>query len=207
MKCFIYDLSNDGIVWVGSSLPIANKLRQGLLDCDLGVIYPVQKNLYSKLEVADVHTKDLMWSHKSKSIDDLPTNSVNPFYTEKRRLATLRAPAFVKLILLANIVLKKIFDSPVPTVENDLAMALNQCDPTAGTFDYSIVEYGLICGMSSEEAYKEVKLYVENMQTQKIRVHSYIEYFSKKINSATTAEELSGVVDELNKKFVKDSYI
>lgn len=207
MKCFVYDLSNDGIVWAGSSLPIANKLRQGLLDCDLGVVYPIQKEMYSKLEDPELLKKELMWSHKSKSIDELPTNALNPLYSEKRRLAALRAPAFVKLILLANVVLKKIHDSPVPTVENDLAFALANCKPDRNEYDYSIIEHGLICNMSPAEAYKEIKLYVENMQTQKIRVHSYIEYFSKKVNSATTAEDLAVVVDEMNKKFIKDSYI
>ena len=207
MKCFIYDLSNDGIIWVGSSLPIANRLRQGILDCELSVVYPVQKNLYETLCNNDVMSNDMMWNHKSGSIVELPKNSINSLYTQKQELAALRSPAFVKLILLSTIVLKKIHDSPVPTVENDLAIALTKCDPYNNVFDYSVTEYGLICGMSPMEAYKEIKLYVENMQTQKIRVHSYVEYFSKKINSITTQEELIAIVGEIDKKFIKDSYI
>jgi len=207
MKCFIYDLSNDGIIWVGSSLPIANRLRQGILDCELSVVYPVQRNLYETLCNNDVMSNDMMWNHKSGSIVELPKNSINSLYTQKQELAALRAPAFVKLILLSTIVLKKIHDSPVPTVENDLAIALTKCDPYNNVFDYSVTEYGLICGMSPIEAYKEIKLYVENMQTQKIRVHSYIEYFSKKINSITTHEESIAIVGEIDKKFIKDSYI
>lgn len=207
MKCFVYDLSNDGIIWVGSSLPIANRLRQGILDCELGVVYPVQKSLYETLSNNDIMSKPMMWNHKSRSIVELPENSINSLYNQKQDLAALRAPAFVKLILLSTIVLKKIHDSPVPTVENDLAIALTKCDPANNVFDYSVTEYGLICGMSPTEAYKEIKLYVENMQTQKIRVHSYIEYFSKKINSITTHEELIAIVGEIDKKFIKDSYI
>lgn len=207
MKCFVYDLSNDGIVWVGSSLPIANRLRQGILDCELGVVYPVQKNLYETLSNNDIMSNNMMWNHKSGSIVELPENSINSLYTQKRELAALRTPAFVKLILLSTIVLKKIHDSPVPTVENDLAIALTKCDPYNNVFDYSVTEYGLICSMSPIEAYKEIKLYVENMQTQKIRVHSYIEYFSKKINNITTHEELIAIVGEIDKKFIKDSYI
>jgi hypothetical protein len=207
MKCFIYDLSNDGIIWVGTSLPIANRLRQGILDCDIGVVYPVQKNLYEALSDQDFINNHTMWSHKSRSITELPKNSINSLYTHKRELAAIRSPAFVKLILIATIVLKKIHDSPVPTVENDLAMALTKCDPDNNVFDYSVTEYGLICSMSPAEAYKEIKLYVENMQTQKIRVHSYIEYFSKKINNITTRDELIAIVSEIDKKFIKDSYI
>lgn len=207
MKCFVYDLSNDGIVWVGSSLPIANRLRQGILDCELGVVYPVQKSLYETLSNNDIMSKPMMWNHKSGSIVELPKNSINPLYVQKQELAALRLPAFIKLILLSTIVLKKIHDSPVPTVENDLAIALTKCDPDNNVFDYSVTEYGLICGMSPPEAYKEIKLYVENMQTQKIRVHSYIEYFSKKINSITTHEESIAILGEIDKKFIKDSYI
>lgn len=207
MKCFVYDLSNDGIVWVGTSLPIANRLRQGILDCDVGVVYPMQKNLYKILSDPAMLEKPLLWGHKTRSITHLPKNSINSLYTEKCKLAVTRSPAFAKLILLANIVLKKIHDSPVTNVENDLAMALARCDPNNNVFDYSITEYGLICGMSSAEAYKEIKLYVENMQTQKIRVHSYVEYFSKKINSISTQEELIAIVGEIDKKFIKDSYI
>lgn len=207
MKCFVYDLSNDGIIWVGTSLPIANRLRQGILDCEIGVVYPIQKNLYETLSNYHVMGGHMMWNHKNRSIVELPENSINSLYTQKQELAELRAPAFVKLILLANIVLKKIYDSPVPAVENDLAVALSKSDPANNVFDYSVTEYGLICGMSPAEAYKEIKLYVENMQTQKIRVHSYIEYFSKKINSITGQEELIAIVSEIDKKFIKDSYI
>ena len=45
------------------------------------------------------------------------------------------------------------------------------------------------------------------MRTQKIRTFSYTEYFSKKINSATTQEEIAIIIEDIEKKFITDSQI
>lgn len=205
MKCFIFDLSNDGIIWIGANLSVANKVRQGILDCEISVIYPSQTDMYQSL--TSVENAHLHWNHKHGKISALPATAINPLYLNKKELAKLRSPAFSQLMLTSSGVLKRIFTTPVPTIENDLAFALANCNPEIDQYDFSITEYAMICGLTNSDAYKELKLYVENMQTQKIRVFSYIEYFTKKLNSAFTQPEIADIRTEIHKKFIQDSYI
>ena len=205
MKCFIFDLSNDGIIWTGTNLSVASRLRQGILDCEIGVVYPSQAKLYGALAVGG--STNVQWNHKHAELLPLPVNAINPLYLEKKELANLRSPAFGQLMLVSTIALKRIFTTPVPTIENDLTFALMKCKPELDQYDFSVTEYAMICGMSAADAYKELSLYVENMQTQKIRVFSYIEYFTKKLNAASAPAELTAIRAEIYKKFVQDSYI
>lgn len=206
MKYFIFDSSNDGIVWIGSTPAIANRLKHGLLDCDLSMLLSHQTG-YQNLAEANINEGDYKWSYKTGTIVELPTSAINDVYLEKKSLAKLRFPAFVQLMTLTSYTIRKIYYSPIPTVENDIAHALAACDPREGNYHYSVTEYSQICGMSEAEAFKELSLYTENLQSLKIRTHAFVEYFSNKINRSTSIDQVNEIRQEITKKFIKDNYI
>jgi len=204
MKYFIFDSSNDGVVWMGNQLSIADRLCHGLLDCEISMVWPNSKS-YQVLTTAN--GANLHWNYATKQMLPLPESAINSLFVEKKRLAGIRHPAMSKLFVLGSHMIRKIYTTTVPTIENDLSFALDNSDPSKDQYDYSVTEYAQITGITDRDAYKELTLYVENMRTQKIRTFSYTEYFSKKINSATTQEEIAIIIEDIEKKFITDSQI
>ena len=66
MKYFIFDSTNDGIVWTGPSIVVANKLKEGLIDCDMGSL-SIYHPSYAELTVDAIATGDRFWDGKGQS--------------------------------------------------------------------------------------------------------------------------------------------
>ena len=92
-------------------------------------------------------------------------------------------------------------------MDAELATVLEQCDPEAGIFSFGIVEYALTCKMSNIEAYKQLRLRVDNYCSQRMRVYSYFDYYSGLVNRAMTDADIQAVNTDMHKKFIKDSFI
>lgn len=206
MICFIYDYSNDGIIWTGRKISVANKIKEGLLDTEMSFLnegHPAHDSLAN----IDVRQGHFSWNTKSTSVVSMQPMNINPVYLEKKRLAQLRSRIFPALYNIAHWASRRTIVSPVAGIESDLQKCLDLCDPANGVYDFNINEYALTNGISAEEAYKELNLRVENFRTQRIRIYSQFEYFSKKINRTTTGPEMQAIYEEIVKKFVKDMYI
>ena len=206
MICFVYDSTNEGIVWIGRKLAVANKIKEGLLDTEMSFLaegHPSYLNL-SSVNIRDNHWQ---WSVKQVAPVPMPDTAVNSFYIEKKRLALLRSRIFPALYNISHWANRKTFVSPIAGIENDLQIALDECDPSTGHYSFSINEYALTTGIPVAEAYKELKFKVEGMRTQRLRIYGQFEYFSKKINSATTGAAMDAIYNEMMKKFVKDTLL
>lgn len=206
MICFIYDYSNDGIIWTGRKIAVANKIKEGLMDTEMSFLNDGHP-MHDTMANIDVRQGHFTWNMKAMTAVAMQQQNVNPLYLEKKRLAQLRSKIFPALYNIAHWASRKTIVSPVAGIENDIQKCLDNCDPAAGVYDFNINEYALTNGISAEEAYKELNLRMENFRTQRIRIYSQFEYFSKKINSTTTGPEMQALYEEIVKKFVKDMYI
>ena len=206
MICFVYDSTNEGIIWLGRKLAVANKIKEGLLDTEMSFLAEGHPS-YNLLSLTNIRDAHYQWSVKQVAPMPMPNNAINSFYLEKKRLASLRSRIFPALYNISHWANRKNFVSPVAGIENDLQIALDECDPSANQYSFSINEYALTTGIPVAEAYKELKFKVEGMRTQRIRVYSQFEYFSRKINTTTTAEGMNAIHAEMMKKFVKDTLL
>jgi hypothetical protein len=206
MKYFIYDSSNDGIVWTGLNLAVGNRIKDGLLDCDLTQLSP-QHESYPILTFENVQQNNLFWNGKKSKIETMPASDVNPIYLKRKQLATLRTNPMSALDRYVVWAYRKTVIFPVAGIDNDLEFELSQCQPDSDFYSYSIIEYSKICNLSPLEAYKQLRLRVNNFRSQRIRTYSYYDYFAHKINSSTTSAEIADIFTEMYKKFIKDSFI
>jgi hypothetical protein len=206
MKCFVYDNSNQGIIWIGGSIPVGNKLKQGILDSEFTLIIPGHP-IYNSINKDDLANTNWHWDHKNHKITIIDDHNINPLYLENKRIILMRGPVMGYLYGLIHWALRKTKVFPVDGIDNDINFSLQQCDPKNNIYSYSVIEYATICKMPHKEAYKQLKLQVENIQSQKLRIYSYADYFSDKVNQCQTQQELDLVKEEMFTKFVKDSYI
>jgi len=203
MKYLITDCTNDGILWAGTNAVICNQLRQGLLDTDIGVMHhsnPEYATISDTITVNNVY-----FNVKNSSINILPEKSLNAFYIERKRLALLREPAFVKLHNASWWHLRKTHISIIPTISTDIELALRLS--TEDAIDPGIVEYASIHDISTEHAMKELRSISEGLRLERMRFFSYTELFVKRINSSSTEAEINLTMAEMNKKFVLDCYL
>lgn len=206
MICFIYDYTNDGIIWTGRKIAVANKIKEGLLDTEMSFLnegHPAHDALAS----LDVQQGHFTWHSKSTSVSIMPNSVVNPVYLEKKRLAQLRSRIFPALYNISHWAARRTIVSPVAGIEADLKVCIDNSNPDTDQYDFNIVEYALTNNITPAEAYKELKLRIDNFATQRIRVYSQFEYFSKKINQTTTGPEMKVLYEEIVKKFIKDMFI
>jgi len=203
MRCVIYDSTNNGVIFVTDQLAIGNMLAQGILDCDTTVLND-EHVPYTRELLKITH---LRFNLKEVKMEALPASAINPFYLEKKALIALRFPYMIKLTGLVRWALRKVTNTAIPGIENDIKFALLNSDTTQDQYHYSVLDYALITGMTAAEAYTELKLVSDSYSTQKIRAYAYSEYFSKLINAAKTETELQLVMAQVEKKFIQDSYI
>ena len=206
MKYLIIDISNDGIVWFGTSLPVVNAIRRGLLDCDLFIIREEQDS-YNKLLSTLVQSQNLKFDFKKFTFIEMPNNGVNDLFLEKKRLADLRSSSMINLFKWSFGSTRKMSISHIFGIENDITVSLLESDPNNNKYNHSITEYSDIMEISVEEGYKELKLLSDNFRTQKIRMFAYTEYFLNKINNSYTKEHLNQINEEMNRKFNLDLWI
>lgn len=203
MKYFITDTSNDGVIWVGKSLPVANAIRRGLLDCDLYFLGE-HSDQYMQLIPKLVQEQYLKYDNKDFRVINMTVNAVNDLYLEKRRLANLRSLPMLGLFNWSYGSTRKTSISHIPSIDNDITFSLLESDPENGKYEQSIQEYSDILGISVEEGYKELKLLSENFRTRKIRTFAYTEYFVNKINNAYNEDQIKEINEEINRKFNLD---
>jgi hypothetical protein len=206
MKYFIFDSSNDGIVWTGSSIVVANKLKEGLIDCDMGSLSQYHPS-YNELTVDAITNQLKFWDGKGGRVKEMKTTDTNQIYLEKKRLAKLRSPSMHTLNGYAQWAYRKTVSFPHAAMDAELATVLEQCDPESGVFSFGIIEYALTCKMSNLEAYKQLRLRVDNYCSQRMRVYSYFDYYSGLINQAITDADIQTINTDMHKKFIKDSFI
>lgn len=202
----LFDFTNDGILYVSEHAIVVNKLKDGLLDCELA--FPSHNaESFNLLQSETVGVKNYYWSSKKNAVLPLNDGAVNTIFLEKKQLAYLRAPAIKMLLRYCNAACKRLITFPIHYIWGEIEHVLEESNPDHGEYSYSITEYSEICGITPIEAYKELQLRVDGHRSTLLRIYSYLEYFSNKINRATTSDEIESIKEEIDKKFFKDNYI
>lgn len=206
MKILIKDATNDGIVWCGDHIVLANRLRQGLLDCDI-ITLPDWHLEANNLTVQNITNSNLAWSSKLQTTFTLKEQNVNSIFSERKALALLRAPAIYKLLGISLHAIASTNNFLSGNIDADFSYAISKSVPEQEQFHYSIIEYAQINGMTPNEAYKQLSLRIENFQNIRCRIYSYCDYFTDKINQATDNVTIDAIIAELLKKFISDGQI
>jgi hypothetical protein len=206
MKYFIFDSSNDGVIWTSTSIVVANKLKEGLIDCDMGSM-GIHNPIYTQLTMDYIKVNNCYWDGKNSRIKQLPEAGSNSVYLEKKRLAKLRSASMHTLHGYATWSYRKTQSFPHQGMDSELDSILLECNPEQNIFSFGIREYALTFGMPNVEAYKQLRLRVDNYKSQRMRVYSYFDYFSSQINGAMAKEDIDAIDADMHKKFIKDSFI
>lgn len=202
----IFDYTNDGIVYVTNHLLVANKIKEGLLDCDTAFPGPNVES-YDLLDPEKIEIENYSWNRKKQAILNLTEDTVNPIFLYKKTLAHMRAPAIKFLARYCDISCRKLINFPAHWILSEWEYVLEKSNPYEDRYSYSVVEYAQICGIPEREAYKQLKLRVDGQRSTLLRIYSYMDYFSHKINNSYTNEEIAAIKEEIDKKFFKDSYV
>jgi hypothetical protein len=98
-----------------------------------------------------------------------------------------------------------------PTVwesfETNIFESLRNSNPTDNKWDDSLLEYAMINGVEPMNAYNELKLQADNIQSIKMRIYGFAKYFSNKINMTTTEVDMEKIKEEMEAKFYGDTRI
>ena len=208
MKIILVDYCNDGIIYAGDSIVVANLLKRGLVDADIFALSP-SNPAFNKINRNEILYNTSHLSLQWKSLDAIPMSeeSKNPIYLERKKLCTLRAPIMERLVrytftasLTSKITIWEGF-------ENNLEVALTGCDPESNTYSNAVLEYAHINNVDPAVAFREIKLQTENINSQKMKIYSYQKYFSDKINLTTTEDQIKELWTELIRKFTEDNHI
>lgn len=206
MKALLFDYSNEGILYVGNSLPVVNHLKRGLVDAEpriLGWTHAGYTKINKETFTDDVHLKVT----RESDIVELSEASRNEIYLERRRLVGLRAQLIEQVCYAAWLISTKARIAPWDGFENNLKSALDNSDPKQEVWDSSLLEYSHINFIEPKYAYKEIKLQYENIQSLKMRSYATMIYFIDKINTITKAEEKAPMRKEISDRFWRDAWI
>lgn len=205
-KYIITDYINDGIVFVGSDLAVANQLKLGLLDTRLFVVHAANPN-FNLFDEEDFFANDRHFfinpvvSYEPKP---LPDHMKYPVYMERRQLVKIRKPIMEQLMRHCAFSSYLCSPTPWPGIENNLEFALKDCNVDIGVYSDAVQEYAFIHKLENYHAYKELKLLVENIHSMKLRSYSYMKYFVDKINQVLDIQQQKEVSSEMITKFVRD---
>jgi hypothetical protein len=207
MKFTIIDYSNEGILFVGDSQAVVNQLKAGLVDTEMRMFYPRHPS-YDKINRQEILFGDKhVFVKRDNSVVELPATALNPAYLERRRLVKLRAPLMEMLIRFTYTSTQICRPTAWDGIENNLQFALRDCDPDAGVWSDAIQEYAQINSVEPQHAYREIKLQMDNIHSIKMRVYGFLKLFSDKINQVADMDQARNIMQEMENKFFKDTWI
>ena len=211
MKYIIFDHSNDGMLFVGTSLSVANILKSGLVDTGIRIMYAGHKSYNDVtreiLITENQHLQILGKKVPGGVVSPIPESALNPIYLERKRLVKLRLPL---IEYLANITWASSSTTKHTVwegIENNLQFALRDCNPATNTFSDSLQEYAQINELEPINAYREILLEIDNIQSIKMRIYSFQKHFVTKINAVTTDDQSKQLLSRMQDVFFKDIFI
>ena len=205
MKVLISDCSNEGILYVGEDLLVANLLKFGLVDTKIRLLYPANRD-YEQVTKEVIFMRDAhFWIDNENILSNLDSQAFNSVYLNRRVLVKLRYPLMEKLINFIDFASKRSKITIWDGFENNIIKALDECQ--SGSYCSDILEYAHINRMFPEEAYRELRLQTQNIQSLKMRIFAQQQYFVSRINSITTFDQFQPLYEELLDKFFRDSMI
>ena len=97
--------------------------------------------------------------------------------------------------------------TPWEGFENNLEIAMKDCDPTNSTWSPAVMQYSLICGIEPEFAYREIRIQLEHVQNLKIRLYAFMNHYGDRINQIVDEDGKIAVQESMQNTFVRDVFI
>ena len=213
MKFAVFDTSNDAILYVSLTLVTINQLKSGLVDCEQRTYYPLHP-LYNQLTKENIAANHLTMKRDNQktqkrdlAVIPLSESAISPIYLERKRLAGLRGPVYERLNMICFMVSQACKPTVWESFENNIFESLRNSNPTDNKWDDGLLEYAMINGVEPMNAYNELKLQADNIQSIKMRIYGFAKYFSNKINMTTTEADMEKIKEEMEAKFYGDTRI
>lgn len=207
MKTILFDYSNEGILYVGESLPAVNQLKFGMVDADMRVLGTgsLGYNKITREKLKDQNQHFIMG--RDNDVRIMPPESINESYLERRRLARLRAPMIERICYASWVHSCRTRITPWDGFENNFGDMLVNCNPETQTWSDSLLEYAFINSLDPSHAYREIKLQVENIRSLKMRIYATLVYFVGKINTVTNEVQAAAINEEITNRCWRDAWI
>jgi hypothetical protein len=207
MKVIIADCSNEGILYIGDDLLVANQLKFGLVDTKIRILFP-SNPAYELITREELFQKNAhYWINADNIVAGLDKQAFNPIYLKRRTLVKLRYPLMEELMRFVISASKRSKIAIWDGFENNIAQAISEYKPPFMGFPPDIQEYAHINRISPEIAFRELRLQMQNVQSLKMRIYAQQRYFMDQINSITTPQQFTPLYEELSDKFFRDSMI
>lgn len=84
---------------------------------------------------------------------------------------------------------------------------LSKCDPENDKYEWTIEEYARIMSLSTQEAYKELKLQLESDKMKKFRIETFAMKWKEEINRVTNRDQLQIVRQQMSRDFWQNAMI
>jgi hypothetical protein len=207
MKTILYDYSNDGILYVGDSLPVANHLKRGLVDVEMRIMLTWNTG-YKKVTKDDILNNNQHFQlTRDNDVFELPELARNEIYLERIRLVKLRANLMERLMYWTWAITGKSRISPWDGFENTIEYIITESSPDTEVWHDSLLEYAHIHSVSPAVAYRELKLQMDTLINLKMRSFANMNLFSEKINKVTREDQVKPLMEEIMNRFWRDAWI
>lgn len=192
IKYVLIDKNNQGILYIGKSLPLITYLKMGLIDVEI-------KPYFNNHEIFEWSNNNSISENNIKVTDlgkviQLEPSSIDDYFLNRKKLAAIRHNVLIKILVMAEIFGNKsdyIFNTTADYVMFELIK-----NPHSQEF----FEYSQLRGLPVEECLKELELKLNSRKSQLIKTQALIDNFVEKINSETDLEALNKISDEFKYK-------
>lgn len=203
MKFALIDNTNNGLLGLCADSATCVVLQRTMVDTVMRAYGP----WHDQYEDMNRKFTEQEWflSKQTWLFEPLLPGARNVLYEKRKALFALRMPLARRLTrLLADATLSA-SSSVWPYIENNIELALRECDPLLGVYGPSIVEYAQINEIEPSAAYREIKLKNDTMHSIKMRMFAWSERFTLALASVDTEEDAKEFMRVLQAKFSKDS--
>lgn len=203
MKFALIDNTNNGLLGFCADSATCIILQRTMVDTVMRAYAPWHAQ-YDDLNRKFLE-QEWFLSKQTWMFEPLLPGARNALYDKRRSLFGLRMPLARRLTrMLADATLNA-SASVWPYIENNIELALRECDPSLGVYGPSIIEYAQINEIEPSAAYREIKLKNDTAQSIKIRMFAWSERFTLALSSVNTDEDAAEFLRTLQAKFSKDS--
>jgi len=210
MKTFLFDFTNFGIVYVNENTNNPMRwqlsiLRSCLLDTGIARVFSF--NPFYK-ELTNVALGDKFYFlDRPRGVAIGNQHEVNEYFLEKQRRAKLMMPL---IDLLVNAVSSRSFselnDFGIP-MDDTIAIELMNSNPNTNEYSPGVIEYATMLSITPAQAYQELQLDYKTHHAVKMKTYATTKKYINLIRAVRTTEQANALLENINQKLFKDTYI
>lgn len=216
MKLILYDFTNYGLVHIdetGTQVWEMDLLRNCILDTNVATVRkqsPVYDEINNNSIRVSRQNKKLYFFFQNKTDQGVFLGSYesdNDYYWKKQELAAIRYPIIQRVCsalrqrTLVNI---NHFGEPI---ESTLYSILEQSNEASEEWSSGIIEYAKILNITPRQAFNEIMIDYKTQRDYRFRAYATAKKYEKEIRQVYTKEDANNLLDEINQKLFRDTFI